>query len=124
MALGELYLGIAGSEAVIPAYGRTLTINDQEFSKEQRTASCRLVKDIKEGSPKKQFTLSYSMIDGDVLEDLIDLYELETELSLIVYITDSVYEQYYVIMLPVERERVLILDDGLWGGVNIVLNEI
>lgn len=124
MALGELYLGVAGSETVLSAYGRTLTITDLEFAREQRTASCRLVKDIKEGSPKKQFTLSYSMIDGDVLEDFIDLYELGVELSFFIYITETVYEQYTVVMSPIERERILILDDGLWGGVNIVLNEV
>lgn len=124
MAKGELKLGILGSETTLSAFGRTFTITDIEFARIENTASCRLVKDIREGSPKKQFTLDYNLIDGSDLEDYLDLYALNQELSLHVYTTDIAFDQYNVVMAPIERERVLLQGDGLWSGVTIVLNEV
>lgn len=124
MAKGELKLGLLGSESTLSAFGRTFTITDNEYAKIERTANCRLMKDIKENSPKKTFTLDYSMIDGDDLEAYITLYELGEILSLIVYTGVSTYNQYDVVMSPINRERVSLLDDGLWSGVTITLDEI
>lgn len=124
MAKGDLYLGVAGSETLLSGFGRTFTIGDQEFARQERTASCRLVKDIKEGSPKKRFTLDYNMIDGPDLETFIDLYLLAQELSFFYYTDVSTYEAYTVVMAPIDRERILLLDDGIWGNVSIVLDEV
>jgi hypothetical protein len=124
MSKGELLLGVAGSESTLSAFGRTFTIKDNEYARIEQTASCRLVKDIKEGSPKKEFQLDYNMIDGPDLEALLDLYLLRVELSLIVYVTDVAFDQYTVVMAPINRERILLLDNGLWSGVSVVLNEV
>lgn len=124
MAKGEIYLGLTGSESLLSPFGRKTTITDVEFARIERTSSSRLIKDFKEGSPKKMFTLAYDMIDGDDLEDLIDLYLLHTELSLIVYTSAVLFDQYDVVMSPLERERILLLENGLWSGVSITLEEI
>lgn len=117
-------LGVAGSETLLSGFGRTFTISDQELARQERTSSGRLVKDIKEDSPKKQFTLDYNMIDSSDLEDFLDLYLLAQELSFFYYTDVSTYQQYTVVMAPIDRERITLLDDGLWGGVIIVLDEV
>lgn len=124
MALGDIKLGVAGSEVLLSPYGRTFSITDIEFSRIERTSSCRLIKDIKEGSPKKQFTLSYDTIDGDALFTFLDLYDLEQVLSLVIFTDISSFEQFDVVIEPINRERVYLLNTGLWGGVSIVLNEV
>ncbi len=122
--IGEIKLGPLGEEIVLTPHGRTFTIQNNEYSRQARTANSRLVKDLREGSPKKTFTLSYSLIDGNELDSMIALYELEIELSFLIYTTDFVYDQYDVLMDPIDKERVLFAGDGLWSNVKIVLNEV
>lgn len=122
MALGDIYLGAVGSEVLLTPFGRTLTIKDNELSREARTANGRLVKDII--TVKKQFTLEYSDIDGDKLDDLITISELQDELSLIVYSTETLHDHYTVLMKPLDRKRLLLLSPGIWSNVSVVLDEV
>lgn len=124
MALGDIKLGLLGSEELMSGFGRSFSISDNEFSRTERTAGCRLIKDIKDGSPKKQFTLSYETIDGDELFKYLNLYDNEEVLSLLYYTDIFTFNQYNVIMEPIDRERIFLLNTGLWGGVSIVLNEV
>lgn len=124
MPVGQILLGATGEEIVLSSYGRSLTIKSNEYSRQTRTANCRLVKDIKEGSPKKTFTLSYSLIDGDALDHIETIYNLQSELSLIIYTSDFVYDQYTVLMEPLQKGRFLIAGDGLWSNVKVELNEV
>lgn len=126
---GDIYLGVLGAETVLSPFGRTLKISDMELSREERTASGRLVCDIY--ATKKKFELSYEMIDGDVLSGILDLYASYNELSLLIY-TDTTTttgegsdcDAYIIIMRPIDRTRLLLLENGLWGGVNVVLEEV
>ena len=128
---GDIYLGLADAEALVSPFGRKLQITDEEIGREQRTASGRLVRDIT--AVKKKIVLAYETIDGDALAAFIDLYFLYSELSILIYHTDvptttddegQYYDQYTVLMSPIARERLLLLDDGLWSGVQIVLSEV
>lgn len=127
---GEIYLGLSGSEQLISPFGRKFSIVTEEIGREQRTASGRLVKDIV--AIKNKITLTYDTIDGDALTQFLDLYDLAEELSLLVYFASSpttddesaYYDQYTVLMAPIARERLLLLSDGLWTGVQIVLSEV
>lgn len=127
---GDIYLGLTGSEEKISAFGRKLLISDNKLSRQERTANGRLVEDII--TTKKKITLAYETIDGDALANFLALYELESELSILIFNEDDVtttgegatYDQYDVLMEPIDRERLLLLGEGLWSGVNIVLNEI
>ncbi len=132
-AKGDIYLGALGSEVLITAFGRSFTIKDTEISRQERTASGRLVKDII--AVKKNFTLAYDMIDGADLETLLTIYDLQSELSLLVYNEDlpettttgspgAYADAYTVLMEPIDRTRMLLLDTGLWGGVSIELSEV
>jgi hypothetical protein len=127
---GDIYLGILNSESLISPFGRKLSIADEEIGREQRTASGRLVRDIT--AVKKKIVLAYETIDGDALTAFIDLYFLYSELSILLYHTDvpgttddegQYYDQYTVLMAPIARERLLLLADGLWTGVQIELRE-
>jgi hypothetical protein len=82
---------------------------------------------------KKKIVLAYETIDGSVLEQFLDLYELYSELSLLIYHTNvptttddegAYYDQYTILMKPISRERLLLTSDGLWTGVAIELNEV
>jgi hypothetical protein len=125
---GEIYLGPSGSETLITAFGRRLIIIPEEISRSDRTASGRLVKDIV--AVKYRFEMPYSAIDGDNLQDLLDCYDLKSELSLLIYLTDTTTflndegETPVVLMDPLERERLLLLGEGLWTGANLVLSEV
>lgn len=128
---GDIYLGVDGSEAILSPFGRRLVITPEEIGREERTASGRLVKDVT--AVKHKITLAYEVIDGLALEQFLDLYDLDQQLSLLVYHTDvpgttddegGYYDQYFVLMRPIARERLLVTSDGLWQGVNIELNEV
>jgi len=74
----------------------------------------------------------YEAIDGDALTQFLDLYDLQGELSILIYHTDSpttddesaYYDQYTVLMRPIARERLLVTGEGLWTGVSIEFNEV
>jgi hypothetical protein len=130
---GDIYLGATvGTVQLMTAFGRKLTIADNEISKSERTASGRLVKDII-ATPRK-ITLTYEAIDGDELAKFIALYETYDELILQIQHTDdppsttpepgSYYDEYTVLMEPTSRERILLRGDGLYGNVSIEFNEV
>ena len=131
---GDIYLGLAGSEMLITPIGRTFKVDAIELARKERTASGKLVKDII--ALKRQITLDYSYIDGDNLEIFLDMYDLESELSLIVYdsdydagggtttVSDDTVQSYTVLMQPINYQRVLVTGNGLWSGVSIVLEEV
>lgn len=127
---GDIYLGLTGSEVLISPFGRKLSIMPEEIGRRDRTASGRLVRDIK--AIKNKIVLAYETIDGSALETFLDLFEEYEELSLLIYHTDSpttddesqYYDAYTVQMEPIARERLLLTSDGLWTGVSIELNEV
>lgn len=129
---GDIYLGLLGQEEKVSAFGRTLTITDEILSREERTASGRLVRDII--ATKKTFSLSYEVISGDDLAQFLDFYDLNSELSLLIFTESNAttttpepsenYDIYTVLMAPISRERLLLASDGLWSGVNIELTEV
>lgn len=119
---GDIYLGASGDLKLLSPYGRRLTISDTEISRSERAVSGKLRKDII--AVKKRITLDYSFIDGDALETLLDIYDLQSELVLRIYTADSCYDEYTVLMEPIDRTRVLLMADGLWSGVSVVLEEV
>lgn len=129
---GDIYLGELGSEELLTPFGRVFSIKDEIISREGRAADGTLRRDVI--ATKKLFTLEYSLIGETDIESLIDLYELETELSLLVYNTSDEggttagpginYDQYTVLMNPFDRTRLLLAGDGLWTGLTVELREV
>jgi len=119
---------------LITPFGRKFAEGRIELSRKERTANARLVVDII--NTKRRFTLAYSEIDGpDMvtaggrtvigLNSLIELYDTESELVLnIEYGGTRGTESYNVIMMPIDMERVLLRDSGLWAGVTIEFEEV
>lgn len=58
--MSKIWLGTLGNEQLLSTMGRRFAIEDFEISKEQRTASGRLVKEVI--AVKKRFTLEYSFV--------------------------------------------------------------
>jgi len=145
VAQGDIWLYIANQvvgttstttwepELVTP-FGRKFIIGPVEFSRRERTANARLVVDIID--TKKVFTLSYTLIDGDDrtdmsgrtiigLNSLLDLYDAQEVLTIIIEFGGTRgTETYDVIMQPINQERLLLREDGLWEGVSIELEEV
>lgn len=129
MALaGEIYLGQSGNELLLSAYGRELSIKPIEISRSGRTVGGTLKTDIV--TVKYQFELAYSAINGDELQDIIDLYDLKEPLTLLSYTSPSTYflsesgAAPIVRVNPVQRKRLLLLGSGLWSGTSLILDEI
>jgi hypothetical protein len=123
VAVNDIYIGAdVGSLQLMSALGRKLLINNIILSREDRTASGRLVQDII--ATKKEFTLRYSAIDGSDLTIYLDLFDLNSELIIRVYNSVSTYNDYTVLMSPLSYQRVLATGDGLWEGVSVSMREV
>ena len=122
MAKANLYLGTTTATLqLLTPFGRSYKINNVEQARSGRTASGRLVKDII--ATKKEFSLEYNLIDDSELQKYIDLYAESDEL-IFRDERDSGYTDYTVLMNPLDQERIIAAEDGLWGGVQIKLSEV
>lgn len=124
--IGEIYLGLSGSEALLTAHDRKFTQRRIEFSREDRTADGTLVIDYI--ALKYEFVLTYETMDDTLLNQLESLYFQRTALSLIVFYTDTSSSTYSVRMKPFNQNRLLLYGSetgvAIWQGVTIVLEEI
>ena len=121
MSLNSIWLGRIDNELLLPMIGRKFSEENQEISRTGRTASGRLVKDII--AVKKVFKLTYDMIDNEDILTFETIYGWFEELSLIVvYPTET--KTYTVMMKPLAKERIIALGGGLWGNVNVELEEV
>jgi hypothetical protein len=152
-ANGDIFLGLAGAEELMSPLGRTLTISDVEFVRQERTISSTLRKEII--NTKVNIKLDFDLIEGPELKRYINFYRLHSELSIIlldnvfdydageVFVYDDseiiTYEEaliqypeltglkfqiYKVFMKPLDRTRFLLSGDGLWSGVSVEFEQI
>ena len=132
--LNDIKLGMAGSEYDLPKNCK-LRRGTIEIVREERAASGKLGQDVT--ATKEKFTLDYQLIDDDDLQLLQHIYNMQSELSLIITVFPAIYpatttagpgaeetESYTVIMRPIERDRILAFKGGLWGGVTVELEEV
>lgn len=119
---GDILLGQLNRPKLLTRAGRTFTEWPLEFAREERTASGRLVKDV--WATKKAFKITYDIIDGDDLRELLALYILQAELTLVVVEEYDVSTTYTVRLKPFERTRLLSHGQGLWSGVSIEMEQV
>ena len=120
MNKGRIWL--AGVE--LSPIGRQLEEEDFEITREDRTASGRLVIDVI--TVKKRFTLNYSTITGTVLKQLQEVYDAGFDhiLQLQIERQDGTIDSYDVKMRPFSRSRIFPAGDWLWEGITIELEEV
>ncbi len=102
--------------------GRSLTIEDIEISREDRTASGRLVSDVI--AVKKKFTINYSFITNEILEQLSNLYNASGTKILKIEQENGSTQEYRVRFRPFSRSRYLIGKKWFWEGISLELEEI
>lgn len=120
---GDIWIGVLSSEILLPRAGLRFTPSDVELSTEARTVDGTLVSDLK--AVKKHFEISYDpATTGTNLTTLLALYNLHTELNLIVTNEDATTSEYTVVLRPIPRGRSLVSDVWLWSGVTLVLDEV
>jgi hypothetical protein len=122
--MSRIWLGTLWDEQLLSTMGRRFAIEDFEISKEQRTASGRLVKEVI--AVKKQFTLEYGFVTNAILKQLKELYQsgLRNNLNLKIEQEDGTIEEYEVVFRPFSRSRYLIGDKWYWEGIRIELEEV
>ncbi|NSW92323.1 MAG: hypothetical protein HPY74_16930 [Firmicutes bacterium] len=122
--MSRIWLGATGNEQLLSEMGRRLTVEDFEITKEQRTASGKLVREII--ATKKRFKLDYSFVTNVVLKQLKEIYQLGTSgnLNLKIEQEDASIEEYEVVFRPFSRSRYLIGDKWYWEGISIELEEV
>lgn len=111
-------LGLTGSETSIPAPSG-FKIDDQPISREGRTASGKLVKDII--AVKKKFTLDYAALTYSEVQLLLAEYQRCTFLSFI-YPDCGSDKQCTVWFTSFPREKLLLATE-YWGNFSITLDE-
>lgn len=122
--MSRIWLGPPGNEQLLPAMGRKLSVEDFEITKENRTASGKLVRDVT--AVKKRFKIDYSFVTNDILTQLRQLYELgiNNNLNLKIEQEDSSIDEYEVVFRPFSRSRYLIGNKWFWEGISIELEEV
>jgi hypothetical protein len=120
---GEIYLGVLGSEIELPRAGLRFARSTTEIKSEDRTANGTLVSDLR--AMKDHFEITYDpACTGTTLDSFLTLYDLHTELNLIVTNADASTDTYTVVMRPLSVARALVRDIWLWTGVKLVLDEV
>lgn len=119
---GDILLGIPGSEISLTSAGRKLSEFDNEIIRERRAVDGTLTSDIV--AVKKLFSVTYELIQGTNLEAIVTLYNLHSDLSLILCDRDGSTRSYTVRLRPLRRDRITVLGDWIWSGVVLELEEI
>jgi hypothetical protein len=120
---GEVSLGLAGYETLLPREGLRFRVSTAEIATEERTADGTLVSDLR--AVKHHFEIAYDpMCTGTTLDILETIYDNHAELSLIVNNEDTTNTPYTVVMRPLSVARELVRDIWLWSGAVISLDEV
>ena len=119
---GKVWLGRIGNEEELTSVGRKFTETDFEITREDRTASGRLVIDVI--ATKKKFNLSYELVTNTTLEQLNRLYSTGGILSLRTQNNDGSVNHYMVKFRPFTRSRFLAVGEWLWEGISLELEEV
>ncbi len=101
---------------------RQLIISDMEITVEERTASGRLVSDLK--AIKKRFTINYKFITNEILEQLATLYQRSGARAFKLEQEDESIDEYLVKFRPFSRARHLIGKEWYWDSITLELEEI
>lgn len=122
MSKGRIWLGNEGAEVLLSNIGRSFTEEDIEITRENTTASGKLVIDVIR--VKKRFIIEYSRTTNEVMETLKSIYEIGGILSLKVERYDGTVDTYKVKMRPFSRRRIIMATKWFWENISIELEEV
>lgn len=123
MPYNDLYLGESGGfEIKLSAFSRKFNEGEIEKARVRDTASFRTVKDII--GKKKIFTLDYQLIDESDLNEILAIFNLQTEMTLGIRRFEDFVEEFIVIGEPFDRDRILSTGGGMWGNVSFTLRQV
>lgn len=126
---GEIYLGPDSDEELISNGAKEVVRSFEEIGRSGRTAGGVFKSDI--SSRKYTFTIPYEILDQDALDTLYERYELDEEMNLRMYITDSTYFLNFYDECPVVRMMPFAHTDFITGratklykGVDLTFMEV
>lgn len=123
MKPGDIFLGLPGQEILLPAYGgRKIAPKYTEIRKEQVAIDGTICSDFAGRRPA--WTISYQELFGPDMEALLDLYELNQNLNLIIVDRHGVAKEYEVILRPPAMTRETIRDNWEWSGVTLEVEAV
>ena len=123
MKPGDIYLGLPGQEMLLPAYGgRKVTPKFTEIRKEKVAVDGTLLSDLTGKRPA--WTISYDELFGPDVEALLDLYELDKDLNLVMVNRHGVPKEYEVLLRPPAMTRESIRDEWEWSGITLELEAV
>jgi len=122
--VNEISLGVDGDMQILPQYGRKLEeAYEDGLFREERASDGTLRRDVI--ARKKNYVLSYSPADQEVVDRLEYLFGLPGPLTLTInHLTNTNVTTKQVFMAPFSQERILAVWGGLWDGVAIELREV
>jgi len=122
MSKGRLWLGLPGSEVLLPSMNRKFSEEDIEDIREAKTAGGTYVADIV--AVKKRFVIAYGTIKNSDLEIIKNIYQQGHVLSFKVEQSDASIKTYSVKRRPFARQRLEMASRWYWDGISLTLDEI
>lgn len=116
------WIGRKGAEEKLLRGGVSFSESEIEITREDRTASGKMVYDIV--AVKKLFTINYNIVRGDQLEQLERLYNMTGILSILVERENGDVDQYDVRFKPFSRTNFQRSKEWLYRDITIELEEI
>lgn len=106
----------------LPTMSRSFSESEIEITREDRTASGRLVIDVI--AVKKAFTIQYDIITDEMLSVINEVYRLGSLLNFVVERENGQIDEYTVRLHPYSRDRFILGDDWFWEGITLELEEV
>ena len=122
MEPGDIYLGHLGNEIKLPPEGRQVQPDYVEGARIQEMPSGKLVEDIM--WRKKVWKITYEIMEGEFLEQMVELYESRKFLNLIIVNRNGSIEQHEVKMILKPPIRWKAIGPWYWQSGLIELRQV
>jgi predicted amino acid racemase len=108
-------------EVILTPYGRSFEVGEEYIERSERAANGEMRRDIT--AIKKTFTLSYDLVDGEMLKTL-EALKAHGDTMILHLETQDGDDPYTVLMRSYNRKRVIARGGGLWSGVVVEFVEV
>lgn len=119
---GDIYLGLSGAEAILPDADRKVIPEDIEITKTTRTADGTLFEQVIRRYTN--YTINHEALIGTDYDIIKALYDLNQNLSLIVYDRTGTPITSTIKMHPISATRDSTAGDWIYKGVSYYLEVV